>query len=70
MGRPLNYVSAQMLAFFQPFLAMVADTAAYDHFTRFLEQRGSIEYIVGRLEAIEEDRSRRPAPAGRAPAAR
>jgi hypothetical protein len=53
MSRPLNYVSAQLLHFFQPFLAAVADTAAYDHFTRFLEQRGSIEYLVERLEALD-----------------
>jgi hypothetical protein len=53
MSRPLNYVSAQLLHFFQPFLAAVADTAAYDHFTRFLQQRGSVEYLVERLEALD-----------------
>jgi hypothetical protein len=53
MGRPLNYVSAQLLHFFQPFLAIVADTAAYDQFASFLEQRGSAEYIAARLGALE-----------------
>jgi hypothetical protein len=53
MSRPLNYVSAQLFHFFQPFLGALADTAAYDHFTRFLEQRGSVEYITERIEAIE-----------------
>jgi hypothetical protein len=54
MSRPLNYVTAQMLHFFQPFLIVLTDTAAYEQFTAFLEQRGSVDYIAGRLEAIEE----------------
>jgi hypothetical protein len=53
MGRPLNYVSAQLLHFFQPFLAIIADTAAYEQFASFLEQRGSAEYIAARLDALE-----------------
>jgi hypothetical protein len=62
MGRPLNYVSAQLLHFFQPFLAILADTAAYDEFASFLEQRGSAEYIAGRLDALEmsDHKSDRP----------
>jgi hypothetical protein len=50
MSRPLNYVSAQAMHFFQPIVAAILDTAAYDHFTEFLEHRGSIEYLVARLE--------------------
>ncbi len=53
MGRPLNYVSAQLMVFFQPFLTAITDASAYDELTAFLEQRGSLEYIEGRLEAIE-----------------
>ena len=53
MGRPLNYVSAQAMHFFQPFLAILGDTAAYQQLSSFLEQRGSIEYISQRLDALE-----------------
>jgi hypothetical protein len=53
MSRPLNYVSAQLLHYFQPMLAIVVDTAGYEEFTRFLEQRGAIDYICQRLEAAE-----------------
>jgi hypothetical protein len=53
MSRPLNYLSAQALHFFQPFFSAVADTARYDHFTRFLQQRGSVEYLIERLEALD-----------------
>ena len=55
MGRPLNYVSAQLMHFFQPFLTVLADGAAYDQVSSFLEQRGSIEYISGRLDATETE---------------
>jgi hypothetical protein len=53
MGRPLNYLSAQVMHFFQPFVTALADPAAYDQLSTFLEQRGSIEYISQRLQAIE-----------------
>jgi uracil-DNA glycosylase len=65
MSRPLNYLSAQLLHFFQPLLVVLGDTAAYDRFTEFLQQRGSIEYIVERLEALEaSDAARAGGPAG------
>jgi hypothetical protein len=53
MGRPLNHLSAQVLTFFKPFVAMVGDAASYDQFTAFLEHRGSIDYISARLEALD-----------------
>ena len=52
MGRPLNHLSAQALHFFQPFLAIVGDSAAYEAFTTFLERRGSLDYIGARIESI------------------
>jgi hypothetical protein len=61
MCRPLNFVSAQLLHVLQPFLAVLTDTAAYDAFAAFLEQRGSVDYIAERLEAIgAEHAARRP----------
>jgi hypothetical protein len=57
MGRPLNFLSAQVLTFFQPFLTVVGDASAYERFTSFLEQRGALDYIAARIEAIEAERS-------------
>jgi hypothetical protein len=62
MGRPLNYLSAQLMHFFKPFLTVLADATAYDQISAFLEQRGSIDYISDRLwvleaEAAQSDRS-------------
>ena len=53
MSRPLNYVSAQLLHFFQPIVAIVADADGYNQVARFLERRGSIDYIVRRIDALE-----------------
>ena len=61
MGRPLNHLSAQALTFFKPFVSMVGDAASYDQFTAFLDERGSIDYISARLEALEATSGEPPA---------
>jgi hypothetical protein len=53
MGRPLNYVTAQLLHVLHPFVTVLADQRAYEELAAFLERRGSIEYISERLQAIE-----------------
>ena len=53
--RPLNYVSAQFLHCLQPIVSIIADTADYQKLTAFLEQRGSIDYVCQRLEALETE---------------
>jgi hypothetical protein len=55
MGRPLNHLSAQVLTFFQPFVTGLGEAAAYGQFTTFLEQRGSLDYIGARIEALEAE---------------
>jgi hypothetical protein len=50
---PLNFVSAQGLQFFQPFVASVTDARGYEEFARFLQQRGSVGYIRDRIESLE-----------------
>ncbi len=57
-SRPLNYVSAQLLHYLQPIVSILADTANYQKLTAFLEQRGSIDYVYQRLEAIEDEYQR------------
>ena len=54
MHRPFNYVSAQVLTFFQPLASVLIDSAGYQQFTLFLEQRGSIDYLVQRLETLDK----------------
>ena len=57
MSRPLNYVSAQLLHFFQPVLSFLANAAEYQAFAEFLEQRGSVDYIVTRIETLNQEAS-------------
>ena len=56
MSRPLNTFSAQVLHFVQPIVTAVVSTTEYQQFALFLEQRGSIEYFIQRIEALEADR--------------
>jgi len=53
MARPLNFLGAQALHFFMPFVSAVTDADGPKHFAAFLEKRGSIEYITRRLEELE-----------------
>jgi hypothetical protein len=51
--RPLNYVSSQVLQFFNPVLTLVADPAACRDLAEFLEHRGSVDYLCRRIEELE-----------------
>lgn len=59
MSRPLNYVGSQGLHFFMPMLSAITDASGIEEFARFLEQRGSIDYISDRLEHWEATAVRR-----------
>ena len=53
MSRPLNYLGAQALHFFDPIVSVLVDTTGYRHFAEFLEQRGSLEHLCRRIEHFE-----------------
>lgn len=55
MSRPLNFMAAQTMHFFHPFLTAVMRRHAYEQFAAFLEQRGSVDYIRRQLEKSESD---------------
>ena len=55
MSRPLNYLAAQTMHFFQPFLTVVVQQDAYQEFASFLEQRGAIDYICRQLGSPDSD---------------
>lgn len=52
---PLNFVSAQALYYFQPFVSSFADASAYDEFAALVAQRGSVDYIRDRIETMERE---------------
>lgn len=51
--RPLNYVGAQAIHFFSPFLSFLVDPRSQKLFAQFLEKRGSIEWMCRRLETLD-----------------
>jgi len=53
MSRPLNFLGAQAMHFFAPFVSAITNSEGHRHFAAFLEHRGSIDYIVGRVEELE-----------------
>ena len=57
MSRPLNYVGAHTIHFFMPIVRILFDAEGLDAFAKFLEHRGSLEYIVQRIETIEGERT-------------
>lgn len=54
--RPLNYLSAQTLHFFSPFVSALGDARAWDEFAQFLERRGAIDFLCQRLEELDRER--------------
>ena len=55
MSRPLNFIGSQMLHFFQPLISALTESHGPEHFARFLEKRGSIDYICRRIEDLEAE---------------
>ena len=49
--RPMNQVGAQAMHFLSPFAGMLVGAKGWDHFARYLQDRGSIEDLIERIEA-------------------
>lgn len=50
MSRPLNYLGAQALHFFQPFASVLVDPRAWEEFAALVEKRGSVEFVCRTIE--------------------
>jgi hypothetical protein len=55
MSRPLNFVTAQAIHFFDPILQTFGNVHAAREFALFLEQRGSIDFLAKRIAEFERD---------------
>jgi len=64
MSRPLNFVTAQAIQFFDPMVAAVTDADGHREFAAFLEHRGSIDHFARRIEEMEAEAVRREARPG------
>jgi len=55
MSRPLNFMSSQLLHFLAPLISAVSDAQGHRRLADFLEHRGSIDFISGRINALESE---------------
>jgi hypothetical protein len=62
MSQPLNYLGAQAMHFFSPFLTAVFDARGCEAFAKFLERRDAIELLCQRIEQLEQQTQPPPAP--------
>ena len=53
--RPLNFIGSQLMHFFQPIISAVLTGDGYIEFSRFLEKRGSVDYLCRRINEIEAE---------------
>ena len=58
-SRPLNFVTSQAVHFFSPLVSAVTDARGHEHLARFLEHRGSIDYLCRRIEELEKEATAR-----------
>jgi hypothetical protein len=53
--RPMNYLGAQAMHFFQPIVSVILDGDGYQIMSEFLEKRSSIDYLRRRIEDLESE---------------
>jgi hypothetical protein len=53
--KPLNYIGSQMMAFFEPFVQAVFSWKDYDEFRRMMEDRGTVEKLLQRIEKLDAE---------------
>lgn len=51
--KPLNFISAQAMIFFEPIVQTVFNLRDYDAFRSALEKRPSIELLIQKIEAMD-----------------
>jgi hypothetical protein len=56
--RPLNGIGAQALHFMQPFATAVLDPVRYETLSKYLEKRGSVEWLARQLESDQSAKTR------------
>ncbi len=55
--KPLNFISAQAMIFFEPIVQTIFNLRDYDTFRSALEKRPSIEMLIQRIEAMDAEAS-------------
>ncbi|MFM7050896.1 MAG: hypothetical protein ACKOYN_02005 [Planctomycetota bacterium] len=56
MSRPMNALGSAAIHFFTPVASVLANPVSLRHFAEFLEKRGSVDVLVGMIEAADAAR--------------
>jgi len=51
--KPLNYIGAQALVFFEPFVQTLFNIAEYDTFREMMERRENVERMLQKIEEVD-----------------
>ncbi|MFO0827788.1 MAG: hypothetical protein U0572_06510 [Phycisphaerales bacterium] len=54
-ARPLNNIGANALRFFEPIASAVVDQAALRDLSEYLRNRGSVDWLIRRLDVLERE---------------
>lgn len=53
--KPLNFIGAQALIFFEPFVQTIFNFKDYDTFRIMMERRENVERLLQRIESLDAD---------------
>jgi len=53
--KPLSFLGSQALIFFEPLVRSIFHLAQYERFARLMESRDSVERLLERIEALDEE---------------
>ncbi|MEW5876088.1 MAG: hypothetical protein AB1752_13025, partial [Candidatus Zixiibacteriota bacterium] len=51
--KPLNYIGAQAMVFFEPFVQTIFNLKDYDTFREMMEQRENVERLLLKIEELD-----------------
>jgi hypothetical protein len=57
--KPLNYIGAQTMVFFEPIVQTIFNFKDYDTFRRAMERRENVERLLQKIESADADESKR-----------
>lgn len=57
--KPLNYIGAQTMVFFEPFVQALFNVKDYDTFRQMMEQRENVERLLLKIEELDAEALKR-----------
>ena len=55
--RPLSYIGSQVMHMLSPSITAILSTTEWDELARLLERREGLDFILRRIEEVDEERA-------------